>query len=162
MVWPRLIEERPFWPFNPNSEIEKGSAPAPGAVFRALAENTGRTKRCRVAFKPVSPAARNAWARSATPEACVLPELRSSGSSCTPELNSRQAAKARGENGLRSYLPSRLQDFCFAALRPGANFCFGFRVQPQARQAPGSGPPHHLSAAGKSDKEGSKSARRSR
>ena len=32
--------------FKPNSEIEAGSAPAPGAVFRALAENTDGGKLC--------------------------------------------------------------------------------------------------------------------
>ena len=32
---------------SPKTEIEKGSAPAPGAVFRALAENNGRAEKFR-------------------------------------------------------------------------------------------------------------------
>ena len=66
------------------SRNKKGSAPASGAVFRALAENTGALKRskrlCQLraqeASRPSSVALRRVdEARPATPEAGVLPNL---------------------------------------------------------------------------------------
>jgi hypothetical protein len=58
---------------NPKTEIEIGSAPAPGAVFRALAENNERNKKVPVRPGILVSQTAGREARPATPEAGVLP-----------------------------------------------------------------------------------------
>jgi hypothetical protein len=58
---------------NLKSEIEMGSVPAPGAVFRALAENNERNKKVPVRPGILVSQTAGREARPATPEAGVLP-----------------------------------------------------------------------------------------
>jgi hypothetical protein len=58
---------------NPKTEIEMGSAPAPGAIFRALAENNERNKKVPIYSGMLVCQTAGRGARPATPEAGVLP-----------------------------------------------------------------------------------------
>ena len=63
----------------PEFQNRKGSAPASGAVFRAHAENQGPSNLFRSMSEELNAQQLDARARPATPEAGLLPQLRSSG-----------------------------------------------------------------------------------